>query len=232
MEKFGNGKRNIVFLHGGSTRYFAYLPLIQELARENTVYTFDLPSHGISPATDDVDEAIRMVKDQILELNLDNLSVVGHSFGGFCGYMVAQELESVRSAVLIDPLITKTEKSLPELLYVFFVKKNQQGLKYHPNVKYFYGLAGKDNLMNIKLQKFNIIKMIRLLIRSAYYDIEFNPQRFENKNLVIISGKKDSIINYEKLSSTFREKLIPVEGEHDWLMENVVRTAQMINELL
>lgn len=232
MEKFGSGKRNIIFLHGGSARYISYLPLIQELAKENTVYAFDLPSHGDSFATDNVDEAIQFVKDQILNLNLGLINIVGHSFGGFCGYMVARELENVKSAVLIDPLISNVTMSLPELLYVFLVKKNREGLQYHSNVKYFYNLAAKDNISNIRLQKFNIIKTIKLLIRSAYYNIEFDSHQFENKNLTIISGKNDSIINYDSLQDIFHDKLVPVEGTHDWLMDDVVRTKEMIMRYL
>src|SRR5205085_4193818 len=97
----------VLFLHAGHG-FDTADPLIARLAKSHKVIAPSLPGFGASPRPDDVttvdDIAYRML-DLIEDLGLENLVVVGVSFGGW----VAAELATKGSAriaglVLIDPV--------------------------------------------------------------------------------------------------------------------------------
>jgi pimeloyl-ACP methyl ester carboxylesterase len=97
----------LLFLHGGHG-FDTHDPLIAALAKRYRVIAPSLPGFGASPRPDDVttvdDIAYRML-DLIEELGLDDLIVVGVSFGGW----VAAELATkgsgrIAKLVLVDPV--------------------------------------------------------------------------------------------------------------------------------
>jgi pimeloyl-ACP methyl ester carboxylesterase len=97
----------LLFLHAGHG-FDSADPLIARLAKAHKVIAPSLPGFGASPRPDDVttvdDIAYRML-DLIEDLGLENLIVVGVSFGGWVAAELATKGSSrIARLVLIDPV--------------------------------------------------------------------------------------------------------------------------------
>lgn len=76
---------NILFLHGWGTSAESFRPVINEMAKKFKVYAIDFPGFGNSqqpPTTYAVEDYSKIVLEFINRLNLENVILVGHSFGG------------------------------------------------------------------------------------------------------------------------------------------------------
>jgi pimeloyl-ACP methyl ester carboxylesterase len=83
--------------------------IVRRLPADTHVYALDCPGHGLSespnmPFTwDDLSTDMAQV---IERLNINNASLVGHSFGGYAATMVAAKLpERFKQVLLLDPVI-------------------------------------------------------------------------------------------------------------------------------
>lgn len=80
----GEGK-SILLLHGWASKLDFFGPIIENLSRSNKVYAIDLPGFG---GTDEpkepwnVDNYVDFVIEFIEKMNIQELSLLGHSFGG------------------------------------------------------------------------------------------------------------------------------------------------------
>ena len=80
----GEGK-NILLLHGWGSKLDLFGTIIENLSKNNKVYAIDLPGFG---GTDepkeawDVDRYVDFVIEFIEKMNIKELSILGHSFGG------------------------------------------------------------------------------------------------------------------------------------------------------
>lgn len=97
----------LLFLHAGHG-FDTTDPLIARLAKRHRVIAPSLPGFGASPRPDDVttvdDIAYRML-DLIEELGLEDLIVVGVSFGGWVAAELATKGSSrIAKLILIDPV--------------------------------------------------------------------------------------------------------------------------------
>lgn len=228
MQQFGKGNKNLVFFHGGGVRPYSYMQLLHEFENDFTIYTFDMPGHGNAISTDRIDEAIQYLVSEVESLGLDEANFLGHSFGGFCAFETAKHFANVRNLIMIDPLMTQIKMSRLRLLYVFLYLKDYRSLRLHPKVKSFYKLAVKDNFENIKLQKLNAFKTYKLLMNASYCSKSVDLTKFPNTNVKVITGHDDSIIDAEEIQKSFGDNAIVVNGEHDWLMEDVGRTSKIV----
>ena len=80
----GTGK-NILLLHGWGVCMDLYKNLINQLAKSNNVYALDLPGFGKSDEPNEiwnVDKYVDFVQKFIKKLNLKEINLIGHSFGG------------------------------------------------------------------------------------------------------------------------------------------------------
>ncbi len=81
----GSGPETLLLVHGmaGSSRVWRHV--MPELAREHTVIAPDLPGHGLS-AKGQRDYSLggfaAVLRDLLRELDIDRVTVVGHSLGG------------------------------------------------------------------------------------------------------------------------------------------------------
>lgn len=101
----------VLLIHGFGASSYSWRHVIEPLAQKNRVITIDLKGFGDSPKPRDdaysVYEQARLVKNFILENNLKNLHIVGHSYGGGVAlavsiYLSASNPGLQKSLVLID----------------------------------------------------------------------------------------------------------------------------------
>ncbi|SES29982.1 alpha/beta fold hydrolase [Psychrobacillus sp. OK032] len=89
----GNGEP-ILLIHGfcGSSDYWS--GVIQELAQTYRVIALDLPGHGDSAVQEDVNEIehyATFIKDFLDELKIDQVTMFGHSLGGYITLAFAEK---------------------------------------------------------------------------------------------------------------------------------------------
>ncbi len=98
----GEGK-NIIFLHGWGQSTESFGPILEILKADYKVWAIDLPGFGQSdePAAGmDIYEYEEVVADFIEQLNIENPTLVGHSFGGRISIIYASKNENIDKVVL------------------------------------------------------------------------------------------------------------------------------------
>lgn len=81
----GDGKNKILLLHGWGSNITLFNNIIDNLSKTYTVYALDMPGFGESSeplCSWNVDNYVDFVIDFIKNMKIDELSVLGHSFGG------------------------------------------------------------------------------------------------------------------------------------------------------
>jgi pimeloyl-ACP methyl ester carboxylesterase len=104
--KMGQGPA-LLLLHGLGCDHTTWLPVIRDLARHYTVVAPDLLGHGQSakPRADySVGGYANGMRDLLTVLNIDKVTVVGHSFGGGVAMQFAYQFpERTERMILVAP---------------------------------------------------------------------------------------------------------------------------------
>lgn len=99
--------RPLVLLHGLSDSHRTWHRVATELSRERRVLMLDLPGHGLSGRPDvgyELDWHAAMVGAWLDRLGLEEVDVVGHSFGGgVAQFLLLTHAERVRRLALVAP---------------------------------------------------------------------------------------------------------------------------------
>ena len=131
---FGHGPP-VVLVHGTPSWSYLWRNVVPALAREFTVYVFDLPGYGDSPAPPEAEVSIATHATTLLELldawGLDAPAAAGHDIGG--AILLRAHLLHRRSfqqlalidAVVLAPWITPTTRHIQAHLDVYGTMPNQ-----------------------------------------------------------------------------------------------------------
>ncbi|NMC35679.1 alpha/beta hydrolase [Candidatus Beckwithbacteria bacterium] len=114
FEQNGFKKPVLVFLHGWRSNKENWLSLLKEL-KDYSTYVLDLPGFGASQTqgkTFSLDEYSKIVEQFIEKLKLQNVILVGHSFGGAIATKLVLKSKLISKLILIDSsgLRSKTAK--------------------------------------------------------------------------------------------------------------------------
>jgi len=160
-QKTGQGKP-LVILHGWGSSSQAMLPLANKLADIRTCYLIDFPGFGQSPeppAAFSVDDYANIVKEFIVEMNLNTPDLLVHSFGARVALKLCADPSSPELAKI---LITGGAGMKPKRSAKFYFKKYLAKLLKSP----FY-LAG-GNLREKGLRKLRSTSLWKKLGSSDY----------------------------------------------------------------
>ncbi len=120
----GNGK-DVLLLHGWGGSIDSFLPVTKELSKNYRVTVVDFPGFGNTapPATPwSVTEYMQLIKEFIIQTNIQGCDIVCHSFGGRVTILLAScHPDLVGKLVLVDAAGVKPKRTL----------------KYHIKVKMF-----------------------------------------------------------------------------------------------
>lgn len=140
-ELYGHSsKTTIVFLHGWGAKGSLMKPMADPLAKKNRVLVMDLPGFGQSPEPTSVwsiDDYVKAIHDLIVFLKLDDIVLVGHSFGGKLALLYASKYPVTKLVVLAAPFdveikqLSLKTKLLKALYQVPFLKKLGDEAKKH-----------------------------------------------------------------------------------------------------
>lgn len=179
----------LLFLHGWRSNKEIWNNLISKLQEQN-IYAVDLPGFGQSqipkgPMT--VGDYAETVNEFIKKLDLKNVVVIGHSFGGRVGIKLASEFPSAISRlVLVDSAgfaMDSTKKTTmnfaAKIAKPFFKPKFMQGLR-----KSIYKQIGaEDYVATPELQK--------TFVNVTAEDLTQDMQKISCQTL-IITGENDA----------------------------------------
>ncbi|UJP06074.1 MAG: alpha/beta hydrolase [Nitrosomonas sp.] len=124
FESSGEGAP-VLLIHGFGASSYSWRHIVAPLARRHRVITLDLKGFGESPKPHDdaysVYEQARLVRNFILEHNLQDLHIIGHSYGGGVAlavslYLAASHPGLQRSLVLMDSIAYPQE--LPDFVKI------------------------------------------------------------------------------------------------------------------
>lgn len=213
----GNGKENLVLLHGFMENLLIWEEMEEKLSQDFTLIKIDLPGHGLSKIYSDVHsmelnaEEVKKVTDK---LKLGKFHLLGHSMGGYTSLAFAEKFP--------DDL-----KSLTLFFSTYFaddVEKKEQRRKSFRIIKEAfrtYVNAGIPNLFNenekdILEGKIDLAKEIALSTKPdgvlaavkgmmERTDKKSVMEKFEGK-ILVIAGKYDNAVKTDVMLKNLPEK--------------------------
>ncbi len=155
VEEYGEGPRQIMLLHGFGANSYTWLGWIGPLAKNHRVWSVELKGHGSAPAPPDdlysLHDHADLVYRLILQKDLRELTLVGHSMGGGIALLVALRLLE--------------EERLKRLVLV-------SGAAYPQRLPPFIALAARGRLSEWGFRFFPKRILIRWVLRSIVFDRE------------------------------------------------------------
>lgn len=213
-EQTGNGKENLILLHGFMENSLIWKYMEPSLSEIFTITKIDLPGHGksdIIAETQTMELMAEEVKKVISHLNISDFHILGHSMGGYISLAYAEKY-------------AKDLKSLTLFFSTYFPdddeKKNirRKSLRIIEESFPNYARAGVPNLFNP-----NELDVLEGEIEFAK-EIALSTNNLGalvcTKGMIERTDKKNVIENGEF-------KILIIAGNHD----NAVRTEQTIKNL-
>ena len=155
VEQYGEGHRKIMLLHGFGANSYTWLSWIGGLAKEHEVWSVELKGHGAAPAPPDdlysLHDHADLVHRLIVQKDLRELTLVGHSMGGGIALLVA--------------LLLLEGGRLERLILV-------SGAAFPQRLPPFIALAARGRLSEWGLRLCPKRLLIRRVLRSIVYDPE------------------------------------------------------------
>lgn len=238
-EKYGTGEKNILILPGwGDTRKtFNYM--IQFLKEEYTVYIIDWPGFGHSnfPNTNvTIYDYAQLINSFINELELDHLTLIGHSFGGriiilLTGYyqkiydkIILIDSAGIKPRKKLTKIIKQTTYKLLKKLKYLFPRKWRK--KYLEKLVFLFGSADYKNLS---------LAMRRSFSNIVNEDLSIYLKDIQNE-VLLLWGNNDTdtpLQDGKKMNKTIKESsLIVLNGTHYVYLENIYLVNSIIYEYL
>ena len=119
-EKHGNSKQSILILPGWGDTRNTFIHLIDFLKKQFTIYILDYPGFGKSPFPNrdlTIDDYALLISNFIYANNIDKPIIIGHSFGGRIGTLLATKYKTrLKKIILMDSAGIKPKKSIIKIL--------------------------------------------------------------------------------------------------------------------
>ena len=116
LEKGPQTKTSVVLLHGWGASIAAFNPIIDNLSKKFKVYAIDFPGFGLSDKPNKsyhVEDYSKIVLEFINKMNLKDVILIGHSFGGRVIIKLVGKLGfSPKKIILVDSAGIRPKKSL------------------------------------------------------------------------------------------------------------------------
>jgi 2-succinyl-6-hydroxy-2,4-cyclohexadiene-1-carboxylate synthase len=198
----------LVFLHGFLESSTMWIPLELQNWSCSTV-TVDLPGHGNSmdylpegePSIDKIADAVVKLLDF---LEIEQFNVIGHSMGGYIGLSIKKRCNGCRKLILMNStyLADNDDKIEDRLRMASLVFEAKSLIISQSIPRLFYKYSAEDQLVCDLIKEAQLIKpeaiayaSIAMSKRAQNIDLVIEHK----KDVLIISGKHDNIINVAQL---------------------------------
>jgi pimeloyl-ACP methyl ester carboxylesterase len=220
----------LLLIHGLNIGWGNWYANITELAKHFTVYALDLPGCGQSTKIDfyqsDLEKDFVDVVDKFIDrLQLKNIHIIGHSFGGWIALkLLLKNKATIQKIVLVDPVgfspsISGKQKliaihSVANLLAKTAMKPTRKNMKTflksamvdQSNLKeefvdYFHQAVIKDKITHPFQMMSHLLKPFRF--REDLSLINDLPRM--HRPILLVTGEKDPIIDFKKNHSHYKK---------------------------
>lgn len=208
----------IFFIHGFAVNS-NYHERFYKMIDDYDYYAIEHAGHGITPLKSKKQLSPYSyaceVAQLIIDLNLNNIILMGHSMGGGIAMMVYHMIpDRIKKLILITPMNLFGTVNLFSFLFKFNPKSYKQIPNFYKNIMFDYE-KNKDKIspqeidnlidMQIKYKKnFNILKRKMISLSNA------NNMRKNEKNIkvdtLLLVGKGDGCINYKNTLKNLTSK--------------------------
>lgn len=235
--KKGEGTKKILLLHGWGSNIKLFNNIINFLSKKYTVYAIDMPGFGLSempPDSWNVDNYIEFIMEYIKVMQIESLSLLGHSFGGRIIIKLNSRKDlpfKIEKNILVDSAGIKHKKKITVKNIIYKISKKILGNKY---IKQTFPKALEKLKKNFGSEDYkNAVPVMRdTLVKVVNEDLSIYLPKIKVPTL-IIWGTKDTATPIE--DALLMEKLIPdagvvkIEGAgHYSFLEN----PQLVNSVL
>ena len=198
----------LVLLHGGGTWLYSFRYNISPLAKNFSVYAFDVPGHGYSKSLKAIrkiynfETVCRALLEFMNRMGLEKIHLAGHSWGGgWAVYFTDRFPNRVDKLVLIDSSgMHRYEKLSWELM------------KYPIPKKFLFRfLSEKTVIKELEACFYNKSRVDREMIQNIYAP-------FSDKNILHAQLSYSRNINWKKIQTALpriRSKTLIVWGQND-----------------
>lgn len=163
----GEGTETLIFLHGWGQTYDSFLPTINALKGHYNIYALDLPGFGESPTPSesmDIYQYTDVLKEFIATNEINNPTIIGHSFGGRMGIIYAALNSNINKLVLTGAAGIKPRRTKAYHFKVLHYKFMKLLCKTPFYFQYFDDLtanSGSDDYRNAnEIMKETLIKVV------------------------------------------------------------------------
>ncbi len=213
----GKGK-DVVLVHGSPGTIEDWELIVDDLSKHFRVTTYDRPGHGYSGNINNdftIESNARTLFDLIDALNLRNVVVVGHSFGGSSALALAiHNPINIKSFVLLGASAYPSKKNIPFLLKLLSVPMLGKGIavtirplfmpvmireaiikSFSPNIK-----SIPEGYFDLRLVLWNRAKVV---ISTARETVKLNKSLSQlskkytliTKPVFLLYGEEDAMVN-------------------------------------
>lgn len=219
----GRGKV-ILFLPGVWLDPQTYDEIIQELAKKFLVITLDLTGLArlcLEENQLNMAKLIKILGLMIEKNNWTNCTVIGHSFGGGVGLVLASNNRQVKSVIAVDSM-GAGKKDFPSNLWrTLFIERTVYDLKNYRNLSRLGRLAW-GFWLEVWPHLPKLGKEYLLFKQMICQPLEFKKPI--KARAIFIWGRDDELITWaegkELQALTGIKEMVVVSGNHDWLIFN------------
>lgn len=231
----GDSLPTLVFFHGWGSNKNVWDRVIQDLSRDYRCVAIDLPGFGKSQMpqkTLTINDYSRIVNKLLDKLDLGELVLIGHSFGGAISIVLSSINEvRIRKLILVDSsgIRLKREKFAvlalgAKILSPLFKPKFMQGLR-----RKIYKFIGNEDYLDSGELRSTYLKVIE-------EDISDNLCRIDLPTLIVWgeSDKDTPLWMGEKMKKDIRNSklhIFPASGHYSFL-ENIEEFKTIIKKFL
>lgn len=220
----------IVFLHGWGQNIQMMEPIADPFVDTNRLIILDLPGFGGTEEPKSVwslDDYVEMIHSLVEKLELKNVNLVGHSFGGKLSIIYGAKYKPKRIVLLASPYEVKISKP----------SKKVQLLKKFKNVPVLNKVADKIKKRMGSTDYRNATPRMRdILVKHVNTDVTELAKKIKCPTL-IIWGTMDEAVPYEdgvKLESLIKDAgLVTYEGNtHYAYLERLGQTISVLKAFI
>ncbi len=229
------GKGNpIVLLHGFLESSSIWDPFIEKLSEKRQVITIDLPGHGKSGNFAEI-HSMELMADAVFtiiqELNIKEVTLVGHSMGGYVGLAFCKKFPILLKGIVLlnsTPESDNEERRINRDRAIKIVRKNKDSyismaianLLSAKNRELFPEQLEKLKKEALSLSEEGIIAALKgMKIRTD----ETSTLTLYNGSKYMVAGDKDPVLNFsdtELVANRTNCVFLPLSGGHLSFIEN------------
>lgn len=233
---YGKGNNSLLILHGWGSNKEVFHNVIKNLNKSIKVYILDLPGFGKSQEPEcawDIEDYTNFIIKFISKLNITNLSIMGHSFGGRIMIRLANKNNlpfKINKYILVNSAgikhISKNTNYKVKINKVLFKIVGLFSEKLVNNLKNKIGSTDYKNASLIMKQV--LVKVINEDLKDEIKNINYPT--------LIIWGKYDTATPYDDalyMKSVIEDSgLITINGGHYSFLDDPLIVTSAINSFV